>query len=474
MTSSPRGRAIHDLGAADLVALYRSRALSPVEVARDVLARIERFSRTVNAFLLVDGEGALAAASESEARWRRGEPAGLLDGALATVKDNIWARGWPTRKGSAVSDLAPAPADAPAVARLREHGAVILGKTTMPEQGWIGVCHSPLTGVTRNPWHLDRTPGGSTGGGAVAAALNLGALHLGTDGAGSLRIPAAFTGVFGFKPSFGRVPVYPASVMTVLSHQGPITRTVADAALMLSVISAPDARDLAAWNGPAADFCAGLDDGVAGLKLAWSPRLGYVAKLDPQVEAATERAARVFEALGATVEAADPGFADPVELIRTLWTAVAATIIDAVPAADRAKLDPDLVRIAEHGRRYSLADYLSAYQARAELAIVMARFLSAYDLLLTPQMPLVAFEASRVSPADGRYGGDWLEWSPYTFPFNLTQQPAASVPCGFAADGLPIGLQIVGRRGDDALVLRAARAFERAEPFATLAEPKAR
>jgi aspartyl-tRNA(Asn)/glutamyl-tRNA(Gln) amidotransferase subunit A len=465
--------AIYDLNAADLIRLYRARTLSPVDVVRDVLARIERFNPHVNAFLLVDGDGALAAARAAEQRFARHEPMGLLDGVPATVKDNIWAKGWPTRKGSAVTDLTPAPDDAPAVARLREQGAVILGKTTLPEHGWIGVCHSPLTGITRNPWNLARTPGGSTGGGAVAALLNLGALHLGTDGAGSLRIPAAFTGVFGFKPTFGRVPAYPASAMTVLSHQGPIARTVGDAALMLGIISGPDTRDLAAWNTTAADFMAGLDAGVDGLKIAWSLRLGYVDIIDAEVEAKTAEAARLFEKLGARVEAADPGFAEPANLIRTMWPAVATTIVDAVPVSDRAKVDPGLARMAEYGRLYSLADFLAAYQARAELAITMERFLASYDLLLTPQMPLTAFEAGRETPADGRYGEDWINWSPYTYPFNLTQQPAASVPCGFSRDGLPIALQIVGRRGCDALVLRAARAFEQARPFATLAEPLA-
>jgi aspartyl-tRNA(Asn)/glutamyl-tRNA(Gln) amidotransferase subunit A len=463
---------IHELTATDLLPLYRRRELSPVEVMRDVLARIERFNPLVNAFLLVDADGALAAARGAETRWARNEPMGLVDGIPATVKDNIWAKGWPTRKGSATTDLAPAPADAPAVARLREQGAVILGKTTLPEHGWIGVCHSPLTGITRNPWNLGRTPGGSTGGGAAAALLNLGSFHLGTDGAGSLRIPAAFTGVFGFKPSFGRVPVYPASAMTVLSHQGPVTRTVADAALMLTIISAPDQRDLAAWNDPAPDFQAGLDDGVRGLKIAWSPRLGYVQKLDSEVEAATEKAAQVFEDLGAQLEAVDPGFAEPIDMIRTMWSAVATTIVDAVPERDRAKMDPGFLRVAEQGRGYTLADYLAAYQNRAELANVMARFLERYDLLLTPQMPIPAFAVGLVAPPDGSFGDEWIGWSPYTYPFNLTQQPAASVPCGFSTDGLPIALQIVGPRRGDHLVLRAAYAFEQARPFATLSAPR--
>jgi aspartyl-tRNA(Asn)/glutamyl-tRNA(Gln) amidotransferase subunit A len=377
---------------------------------------------------------------------------------------------WPTRKGSVTTDTDPAPADAPAVARLRESGAVFVGKTTLPEYGWIGVGDSPLTGITRNPWNLERTTGGSSGGAAAAALLNFGPLHLGTDGAGSIRIPAAFTGVFGIKPSFGRVATYPASPFSALAHQGPITRTVDDAALMLTVIAEPDERDMTAWNTLPPDFRIGLNAGMRGLRIAWSPRLGYVKKLDPGVEAVTAKAAAVFAELGAKVEAADPGFAEPIDMIRTIWGAVSATIVDAVPAQDREKMDKGFVRMAENGRRYSLADYLAAYQARAELANAMNEFHQRFDLLITPQMPLPAFAAGQTTPTDEK-GEGWINWSPYTYPFNLTQQPAASVPCGFSSDGLPIALQIVGRRGADDLVLRAARAFESAQPFATLAAP---
>ncbi len=460
------------LSATELLPLYRRKDISPLEVTRVALDRISRVNPVINAFNVIDTEGALAAAGASEARWMKGAPQGLLDGVPVTVKDNVAVKGFPARKGSATSDPAPMSYDAPAPARLREQGAVILGKTTLPEFGWIGVCHSPLTGTTRNPWKLSRTPGGSSGGAAAAALLNLGALHIGTDGAGSIRIPAAFTGVFGIKPSFGRVPVYPASPFNVLAHHGPLTRTVTDAALMLTVIGAPDERDMAAWNTPAPDFRVGLDDGLRGLRVAWSPRLGYVKQLDLEVEQATAAAAQVFADLGATVEEADPGFAEPYDQIMTIWGAVSATIVDAVPEPDRAKMDPGLLEVAAEGRRYSLADYLAAYAARAELAITMARFHERYDLLLTPQMPIPAFEVDRVTPADGSYGERWIAWSPYTYPFNLTQQPAASVPCGFSRDGLPIGLQIVGPLRNDALVLRAARAFESARPFKVLDAPK--
>ena len=255
---------ISQLSAADLLRLYRRREVSPVEVTRDALDRIAKFEPQIDAFVLVDEDGALAAARASEARWAKDEPKGLVDGLPVTIKDIIDVKGKPTRKGSLTTATTPAQHDAPAVARLHKQGAVILGKTTTPEFGWIGVCHSPLTGITRNPWNLTRTTGGSSGGAAAAALLNLGVLHLGTDGAGSVRIPSAFSGTFGIKPSYGRVPAYPASAFTVLAHQGPLTRTVTDAALMLSVIGQPDMRDTTAWNTPAPDYRIGLEDGVRG------------------------------------------------------------------------------------------------------------------------------------------------------------------------------------------------------------------
>ena len=463
---------LSDLSASDLLHLYRRRELSPVDAVQNALDRIERFNPIVNAFLLVDAEGALATARQSEARWTKGEPRGSLDGVPATVKDNVLMKGWPCRRGSLTSDAAAVDEDAPAVARLREHGVVLLGKTTLPEFGWIGACHSPLTGITRNPWNLDRTPGGSSGGAAAAALLNLGVLHVGTDAAGSVRIPAAFTGTFAIKPSYGRVPTFPASPFSTLSHVGPITRTVTDAALMLSVIGGPDERDMTAWNTQPPDFRIGLNDGVKGLRIAWSPRLGYIERVDPEIAAATAAAAQRFADLGAHVEAVDPGLPDCADIIRTLWQSVSASVVDGLPAAKRKELDPGFMRMAERGRRYTLGDYLAASGKRAELANIMARFHSRYDLLLTPQMPIPALEAGLEAPAGGGFGDEWIEWSPFTYPFNLTQQPAASVPCGFTSDGLPIGLQIVGPARADALVLRAARAFESAAPFRTLNAPR--
>lgn len=459
--------AIADLTCAGLTRAYWRGELSPVEVARDALGRIAA-NDVVNAFLPIEPDAVLAAAGESEARWRQAAPLGAIDGVPASIKDNIWVQGLPTRRGSKTGEPVPAQADSPAVARLREQGAVILGKTTMPEHGWIGVCHSPLTGITRNPWNPEHTPGGSTGGGAVAAALGLGVLHLGTDGAGSLRIPAAFTGVFGMKPSFGQVPVYPALLLNVLSHQGPITRTVADAALMLSIIAQPDARDMAAWNTPAPHFTAGLDDGVRGLRVALSLRLGHVESVDPDIEAGARRVAHALEEQGAIVEEADPPLERALDLIRAMWWPVAAAIVDAVPPDRRGEMDPGFLAIAERGRSFSVGDYLAAYTARAELYNAMLRFHERHDLLLTPTMPVTAPKAGSEMPESGAFGDDWLNWSPYTYPFNLTQQPAASVPCGLARNGLPMGVQIVGPLRADRIVLRAAKAIEQALPMPRL------
>src|SRR3954462_10971001 len=265
------------ISATELLCLYRSRSLSPVEVAQACLDRIAALDPDLNAFALIDGDAALKAARASEERWIKGEPLGLVDGVPATIKDLILTKGWPTLRGSkAISPDQPWEEDAPATARLREHGAVLLGKTTTPELGHKGVTDSPLTGITRNPWNPAMTPGGSSGGAAVAAATGMGALHVGTDGGGSIRIPASFTGIFGLKPSFGRVPAYPLSPFGTLAHVGPMTRTVSDAALMLTVISEPDGRDWHALPSDRRDYRIGLEAGIAGLRLAYSRRLGYV------------------------------------------------------------------------------------------------------------------------------------------------------------------------------------------------------
>jgi len=452
------------MSAAELRSAYRRRDLSPVGVARAVLARIERFQNAVRAFVMVDPDRALEDARESETRWQKGAPRGLLDGVPATVKDLVLTRGWPTLRGSRVIDPDQAwDDDAPATARLREHGAILLGKTATPEFGWKAVTDSALTGITRNPWDTRTTPGGSSGGAAVAAALGMGALHIGTDGGGSIRIPAAFTGIFGLKPSFGRVPAWPLSPFGTVSHLGPMTRTVGDAALMLTVLAEPDPRDWFALPYDGRDFRSGLDDGVRGLRIAFSPDLGH-ARLDPEVAAAVAEGARVFEELGAVVEEVDPGIGDTAEIFRLHWYPGAANLLRRYTPEQRALMDPGLQEIAREGETYPLLDHLAAVDARGELGRRMRQFHQDYDLLLTPSVPIVAFEAGHEVPPDSGMTR-WIEWAPFSNPFNLTQQPACSIPCGLTAAGLPIGLQLVGPMHGDALVLRAARAFESARPW---------
>jgi len=456
------------LSAAELIAGYRDGSLSPVEATEAALARIEAQDGKFNAFRLVDAESAIEAARESEERWRIKAPRGRVDGVPTAIKDLVLTKGWSTLRGSkATPEDQPWDADGPCVARLREHGAVLLGKTTTPEFGWKGITDSPLTGITRNPWNPERTPGGSSGGAAVAVATGMAPLAIGTDGGGSIRIPAGFTGIFGIKPSGGRVPAYPLSALGTLSHVGPMTRTVTDAAILLSVISEPDPRDWYALPpqgaGTAVDYTVGLDDGIAGLRVGFSPRLGGHS-VDPEIAALVAKAAGRFEDLGATVEEADPGLGDCAPVFRTHWYAGMATLLAAFTDAQKALLDPGLVEIAAEGAGYSALTYLAAVKLREEVGVAMNLFHQSYDLLLTPSLPIPAFEAGLEVPRDSGMER-WPDWTPFSYPFNLTRQPAASVPCGLTSEGLPAGLQIVGPSYADALVLRAARAYEQAQPF---------
>jgi len=450
--------------ATELLANYRTKKLSPVEATQAALARIAALNGRFNAFCRVDEEGALAAARASEQRWQRGEAKGLVDGVPTSVKDIVLAKGWPTLRGSKlISPDQSWDEDAPAVARLREQGAILLGRTTTPEFGWKGVTDSPLTGITRNPWNDQVTPGGSSGGAAVAAATGMGALHIGTDGGGSIRIPAGFTGIFGFKQSFGRVPAHPLSPFGTLAHIGPMTRTVADGALMLTVLTQPDDRDWYALPPDGRHYLDGLEDGVKGLRIAFAPTLAKAA-VDPEVAAAVAQAAKVFAALGAKVEEAIAALPDSYEAFARHWFPGAANALRAFTPAQRKLMDPGLIEIAEAGAALPLLDYLAAVKEREAMGVTMNLFHRDWDLLLTPTLPIPAFAAGREVP-DGDTKKRWMSWTPFTYPFNLTRQPAATVPCGFTKAGLPIGLQIIGTLYDDARVLRAARAFERARPW---------
>ncbi|MGV0795662.1 amidase [Mycolicibacterium elephantis] len=442
-----------------LVQGYRAKTISPVEAAREALAAIESHDGAVNAFVLVDAEGALAAAKASEARWHAGQPLGPGDGVPTSIKDALWTRGWPTLRGSWLIDEAgPWEEDAPAVARLRETGAVLLGKTTTPEYSWKGVTDSPRYGVTRNPWDPATTAGGSSGGSAAAVALGMGVWSVGTDAGGSVRIPAGFTGTVALKPTYGLIPAFPPSPFGTLAHPGPMTRTVADTAALMDVITGFDARDWAAMPTPSASFLTGLDDGVAGLRVAFSPTLGFVRN-DPEVDAAVRAAVTVLADAGARVEEVDPGFADPLEAFHILWFSGAAKVLEAYGEAVDGRVDPGLRRVAAAGASFSASDYLDATAVRMRLGELMGRFHQRYDVLVTPTLPLPAFAAGRDVP-EGWPSPDWASWTPYTYPFNMTQQPALSVPCGFTSAGLPIGLQIVGPRHADATVLRVGRAYE--------------
>ena len=462
---------ILSLSANELVDQYSKRTLSPVEVARAALDRIDSLQPVYNAFVLTMEEEALAAAHDSELRWMRGAPLGLVDGLPTTVKDLLLVKGHPTRRGSRTIDPnQPWTEDSASVARMREQGAVILGKTTTPEFGWKGVTDSPLTGVTVNPWNTAMTPGGSSGGAAVAAALGMGVMHIATDGGGSIRIPAAFCGLFGFKPTFGVVPVHPHPPAGTLWHQGPISRTVHDAARMLTVIAGSEPRDFYAGPTLGIDYRDGLDDGIAGMRIAYSRTLGY-ARVDPEVAALVDRGVRELEEAGARVEEIDLALADPIDVMGPLWSVALAMGVQPMTPAQRALVDPPLLTLAEPGFHLSALEYRALEKRREAFARQMGELHQRYDLLVTPQLATTAFATGHEVPP-GTALERWWQWSPFTYPFNLTQQPAATVPCGFASNGLPVAMQLVGARFADRTVLRAARAFEGMHPIRTPPRPR--
>jgi len=452
-----------------LVKLYKARKASPVEAAKAAIARIEAFNPKLNAFQHLDPDGALRAARAAEKRWKKGgKRLSDIDGVPITIKDMVLTKGMPTRMGSLATDEnGPWTVEAPVAQRLREAGTVLLGKTTSPEYGWKGVTDSRLFGTTHNPWKLERTPGGSSGGGVAAEAVGMGTLAVGTDGAGSVRIPCAFTGLFGLKPTQGRVPLFPPSAQGTLSHIGPMTRSVRDAALMMNVIARPDPRDPYGRPDDAEDYLKGFDKGVKGLTIAYSPHLGFVEKekIDRDVAAAVEAAVRVFRTLGAKVVEDSPDLAglDPRRILNAHWQSNVVMLFRSYSAEKQALMDPGLVKAAEVGANLGQEAIVTAIHQRQQLGVIMNQFMAKYDLLLTPTMPMTAFEVNQ----NAAWGGDGVDigWTPFTLTFNLTRQPAATIPCGLDRDGLPIGLQIVGGHARDALVLRAAAAYERVRPI---------
>jgi aspartyl-tRNA(Asn)/glutamyl-tRNA(Gln) amidotransferase subunit A len=452
--------------ATELGRLIRERKLSPLELMRAVLHRAERLNPGLNAICTPTFEAAIEAAERAEAEVMRGGRLPLLHGIPTTIKDLAFTSGVRTMAGSHIhKDRVPA-FDHLHVERLRAVGTISIGKTATSEFGWTGVSRSPLTGITHNPWKHGMNAGASSAGAAVCAAAGIGPIHQGSDGAGSIRMPAAFCGVYGLKPSHGRVPYWPQPPNGLISHVGPLTRTVADAALMLQAMAGPDDRDMTSLDSPPDEFLARLDAGISGLKVAFSPDLGYL-RVDREVADLVSAAVGAFAELGCTVDEVDPGWGDPTAMEHCLFaTNIAGMLADFLPEwADR--MDPGLVALIRHGLTYSGADYCKAYAQRLAYYEKVRAFFARYDLLLTPALSVAAFPADRLIPEHWeQHEWDWLRWAGFSYPFNLTWLPAASCPCGFTASGLPVGLQIVAGRNRDLRVLQASRAFELARPWA--------
>lgn len=453
--------------ATELAASIRKRALSPVELMRAVLDRIERLNPTVNAFCTLVPEAAMAAAKRAEDDVMRGEARGALHGLPFSIKDLSYTKGVRSMFGSFIHQHLVPEHDPPFVRRLKEAGGILVGKTATPEFGWKAIGDSPLTGISRNPWNTHMTPGGSSAGAGIAAALGLGPLHQGSDGAGSIRIPASFCGIFGLKPTYGRVPMWPVSNGDYTSHVGPMTRTVEDAALMLAVMAGPDAWDRTSLDAPPADYVGELRRGVRGRRIAFSPDLGSL-QVDADVATIVESAVGALEAAGATVEKVDPKFGDSSGIIRTMWSAHMAGNNGKYLAEFRSRMDPGLVACIEHGLRVTGQEYVDARGQKIAHWDTMRPLWERYDFLVTPTVSVPAFQVGRLNPENFRqHEWDWLDWASFSYPFNFSGQPASTVPAGFTAGGLPVGLQIVGRRFDDLGVLQASAAFEQARPWAS-------
>jgi aspartyl-tRNA(Asn)/glutamyl-tRNA(Gln) amidotransferase subunit A len=452
--------------ALDLAARIRRKELSPVEAVEGALTRIEQLDPTLNAFAEVLADDARAAARRAEEAVQRGDNLGPLHGVPLGVKDQMNVTGAHVTFGTQLLKDYVATEDAPVVVGARKAGAVIVGMTTMPEFGWQGISWSPLYGMTHNPWNVDRTAAGSSAGSGAAVAAGMVPIAIGSDGAGSIRMPASFCGIVGLKPTYGRVAMYPVSVSELVTHYGPMTRTVRDTAALLQAIAGPDPRDPHCLPASDEDYVASCDGGVKGLKIAFSPDLGY-ARVNPEVASLVAAAAKRFEELGATVVEASPGFEDPIWAAdQYLWAGAANRAYPRL-AEMRDKMDPGFVQAVEMLAERTLFDSAKARLVRLDLAATMGRFFGQYDLLLTPTMADTAFGLDRTETP---YGPS-LAWSPFTYPFNLTGEPAITVPCGWSGAGLPVGLQIVGPRFAEGRVLRAAAAFEEAQPWADRRPP---
>jgi aspartyl-tRNA(Asn)/glutamyl-tRNA(Gln) amidotransferase subunit A len=450
--------ALAELSAAGLQAEFAAGRASPIDAAEAVLARIACLDPLVNAFVHVDAATTRAMAEASAARWRHQAPLSPLDGVPVSIKDLVPVAGWPLRRGSrALLDDPPSAADSPPVARLREAGAVFIGKTATSESGSRIVCRSAVHGVTRNPYDLSRTPGGSSGGAAAALALGMGTLALGTDGAGSIRIPSAFCNLVGLKPGFGRVPAYPPSIFMPHSVIGPMARRVADVAAMTAVLARPDPRDPFAWPSP---FDAeAIIQPLSGLRVALSPTLGTGVAPDDATLAGLRSAARALAGAGAAVEEIEPAWpVDPYDPFMVFWEATYAGFMDGFPPERAALMDPLLHAIAARGRRIDILAWHRALAQRLAITDAAHAFFRRFHLVLAPVMPSAAFDIDAEAPP-GAAPDDW-RWCPYTYLFNMTGQPALGLPAGFTVGGLPIGVQLGGPVGSEPLLLAAGAAIE--------------
>jgi aspartyl-tRNA(Asn)/glutamyl-tRNA(Gln) amidotransferase subunit A len=450
---------LHELTAAELLAAYAAKTLSPVEVTRDVLAHIAACEPHLHATYALDPEAALAQAEASQARWLKGQPCGPLDGVPTTIKENIATQGVPMPIGTAASVLTPALRDAPPAARLREAGAVILGKTTMPDYGMLSSGLSSFHALTRNPWDLRKNPGGSSAGAAAAAAAGYGPLHVGTDIGGSVRLPASWCGVFALKPSLGRIPIDPPYAGRVA---GPMTRTVQDSALMMATLSLADARDTMSLPYQALPWSQ-LDRDMKGLKIGLLMDAGWGTPVQPDVRAAVEAAARLFEAAGAIVEPLQPfttrAMADG---MNDFWRTRSWLDISALSEERRNKVLPYILEWARGGAGLSGERVFRGYSQMGAMRDAAVRACAPFDFVLSPTAPMPAFAAELPSPNNDPALP--FEHIAFTLPYNMSEQPAASINCSYTADGLPIGLQIIGQRFDDVGVLQLAHAWEQMRP----------
>ena len=453
--------------AAEMAEAIRTKKLSPVELMDAVLSRIEQLNPKFNAYCTLVADSAVRQARKAEAMVVGGEELGPLHGVPVSIKDLIFTKGIRTTGGSRIyQDFIPQQ-DAIVVERLKAAGAIIIGKTNTSEFGWVAVADNRLFGATRNPWNVEFNAGGSSGGAAASVALGMGSLAIGSDGGGSIRIPASFCGVFGFKPSFGRVPQYPGFPgWETLSHTGPVTRTVKDAALAMEVIAGRDDRDCFSLPDAELRCLPFLDADLRGLKIAWSEDLGY-ATVDTKVLEITRAAVKAFSALGSSIDETSPRVSSPEKSFSIVVGVSLAAILQDKLVEWREQIDPVLVRFIERNKDRLATEYAEARLEHVEYWNGMRSFFEKYDLLLTPTVAVPPLELGQLGVREiNGVNVSPLGWMSFTYPFNITGQPAASVPCGWTDNGLPVGLQIVGRRFDDVTVLRAAAAFEQVLPWA--------